>query len=129
MEMMPKYGNFEDLKKILLHKRIKTWDSEKLILEDDTEVFVKESEYECCSSADGEFRDVVLDAVITAVSDPLVTDIPDDDTNVNAAVVVIYHNQNIVALADCNADAGNGGYYYSVCSLVVNDIHYKVVDA
>lgn len=127
---MRKYGDFEDLKKILLYKRIVKWDSDSLTLEDGTIVSVQESEYECCANADGEFRDVELDAVITAVSDPLVTDIPDpdDDTIINAGIVTIYHNQNIVALADCYANAGNGGCYYSICSLVVNDVHYKVVE-
>lgn len=30
---------------------------------------------------------------------------------------------------DWGADAGNGGYYYSVCSLVIKNVHYKVVEA
>lgn len=43
--------------------------------------------------------------------------------------VTLYHNQNPIAIADCEADAGNGGYYYSVCSLVIKNVHYKVVEA
>ncbi|OTO15139.1 MULTISPECIES: DUF7448 domain-containing protein [Enterococcus] len=125
---MREYGDFEDLKNLLLYKRIVKWDSDTLTLEDGTVVSVEESEYDCCANAYGEFREVELDAVITAVSDPLVTDIPDDDTRINAGIVTIYHNQNIVALADCYANAGNGGYYYSICSLVVDDVHYKVVE-
>lgn len=31
--------------------------------------------------------------------------------------------------ADCYANDGNGGYYYSVGSLVVKGIHYPVVEA
>lgn len=119
---MRKYGDFEDLKNLLLYKRIVKWDGDTLTLEDGTVVSVEESEYDCCANAYGEFREVELDAVITAVSNPLVTDIPDDDTRINAGIVTIYHNQNIVA------DAGNGGYYYSICSLVVDDVHYKVVE-
>lgn len=126
---MPKYGKFEELKKQLLHKKIVSWEIDKLILEDGTEVSIQESEQDCCATADGDFKNVVLDAVITQVSEPLVTEIPDDDTEWNAAVITIYHNHNIIALADCNANAGNGGYYYSVCSLVVDGIHYKVVEA
>ena len=34
----------------------------------------------------------------------------------------------IIAQAECNADSGNGGYYYSVCSIRVNGIDYKVVE-
>lgn len=43
--------------------------------------------------------------------------------------VTIYHNQNPIALAECEADDGNGGYYYSVGSLVIGKIHFPVVEA
>ncbi|MEB3521030.1 hypothetical protein SM122_10775 [Streptococcus sp. S2(2023)] len=43
--------------------------------------------------------------------------------------VTIYHNQNPIALAECEADDGNGGFYYSVGSLVIGNIHFPVVDA
>lgn len=47
----------------------------------------------------------------------------------NHNTVTIYSNQNPVAQADCYADAGNGGYYFSVCSLVIGDVYFPVVEA
>lgn len=43
----------------------------------------------------------------------------DGDGTTNFAVVKILHNQNPIALADCYANDGNGGYYFSVLSLNV----------
>ena len=55
--------------------------------------------------------------------------IPDFDTIINEVRVTLFHNQNPIALAEMTADAGNGGYYYSVGSLVVNGIHFPIVQA
>jgi len=126
---MRKYGDYEEFKKQLLYKRIVEWDKDKLVLDDGTIITIECSESDCCAYAYGNFKDVKLDAVITNVSDPIVKNIPDEDTNVNEAVITIYHNQNPIALAECSANAGNGGYYYSVGSFVIKDIHYKVVEA
>lgn len=127
--MWPEYKDFNELKERLLHKRIVKWDEDELTLEDGLVLKIKETEQDCCASAGGKFKDVVLDAVITDVSEPVVTNVPDDDTIVNTAIVTIYHNQNPIAIADCYADAGNGGYYYSVCSFVVGTDNYKIVEA
>lgn len=75
-----RYGSLEELKELLLYKRIVKWDKDFLLLEDGTKV-------------------------------------------------TIYHNQNPIALAECEADDGNGGYYYSVGSLVIGKIHFPVVEA
>lgn len=56
-------------------------------------------------------------------------EIPDFDTIVNEVKITLFHNQNRIALAEMSADAGNGGFYYSVGSFVVNGIHFPVVDA
>ena len=40
----------------------------------------------------------------------------------------IFHNQNVIAQADMEADAGNGGYYYSVGSIVVGEVHFPIVE-
>lgn len=124
-----KYGNYEDFKKQLLYKRIIEWNEDKLVLEDGTIITIECSEQDCCAEAYGKFKDVVLDAVITNVSEPIITNIPDDDTTVNQAEITIYHNQNPIALAEVTADAGNGGFYYSIGSFVVKNIHYQVVQA
>ena len=85
-----------------------------------------------CASAGGEFKDVKLDAVITDVEfgEPEVDEGDEDFGEYSMRnTVTLYHNQNPIAIADCEADAGNGGYYYSVCSLVIKNVHYKVVEA
>lgn len=92
----------------------------------------EESEQDCCASAGGEFKDVKLDAVITDVEfgEPEVDEGDEDFGEYSMRnTVTLYHNQNPIAIADCEADAGNGGYYYSVCSLVIKNVHYKVVEA
>lgn len=58
-----------------------------------------------------------------------VTKKDDGGTTENRNTVTIYHNQNPIALAECEANDGNGGYYYSVGSLVVGKIHFPVVEA
>ena len=127
--MWKEYKDFNELKERLLHKRIVKWDEDELTLEDGLVLKIECTEQDCCANAYGEFKDVVLDAVITDVSEPVVTNVPDDDTIVNTAIVTIYHNQNPIAVADCYADAGNGAYYYSVCSFVVGTDNYKIVEA
>ena len=127
--MLIEYKDFDELRKRLLYKRIVKWEKNILTLDDGLVLKIEETEQDCCASAYGEFKDVVLDAVITDVSDVVITNVPDDDTVVNTAVVTIYHNQNPIAIADCYADAGNGAYYYSVCSFVIDKDCYKIVEA
>lgn len=127
---MVEYGNWEYLEKLLVGKRIVSATKDRLTLEDGTIVEVKESEYDCCASADGEWNNVTLDAVITAVKieDEKTVEYTNSCEVDKYATVVVYHNQNVIAQANCEANNGNGGYYYSVCSLVVKDVHYKVVE-
>lgn len=125
----PEYGKYEEFKKILLNKKIVEWDEDRLVLDDGTNVTIECSEQDCCANAVGNFSDVELDAMITDVSDPDVVNIDDWDTTINQATIKIFHNKNIIARAEVTADAGNGGYYYSVGSFVVKEIHYPVVRA
>jgi hypothetical protein len=123
------YGNLNDLNKHLLYKRIVKWNENKLVLDDGTIVTLEESEQDCCASASGKFSNVELDAVITNVEVGEQVNIPDDDTTINEVTVTLFHNQNPIALAEMTADAGNGGYYYSIGSFVVNGIHFPIVEA
>lgn len=125
-----KYGEFEDLKKVLLHQKIKEWTKDELVLEDGTRVTIEMSESDCCADAGGEFKNVELDAVITEVIRlEKGHQEYNGDGHTSRAEIVLFHNQNVVAQADCYANDGNGGYYYSVCSIVVKDVHYQVCDA
>ncbi|MBZ2139772.1 hypothetical protein K1I73_05370 [Streptococcus gordonii] len=124
-----RYGSLEELKELLLYKRIVKWDKDCLELEDGIKVTIKMSESDCCAWAGGEFKNVKLDAVITDVKfgEPNKFDNGDGTTCLNT--VTIYHNQNPIALAECEANDGNGGFYYSIGSLVIGKIHFPVVEA
>ena len=124
-----RYGSLEELKELLLYKRIVKWDKDFLLLEDGTKVTIEMSESDCCAWAGGEFKDVTLDAVITDVKIGEPTKFDNGDGTTCQNTVTIYHNQNTIALAECEADDGNGGFYYSVGSLVINKIHFPVVEA
>lgn len=122
-----RYGSLEELKELLLYKRIVKWDKDFLLLEDGTKVTIEMSESDCCASAGGVFQDVSLDAVITNVEIGEQEEIPVHWGVGYRNKVTIFHNQNPVAVADCEAE--HNGYYYSVGSLVIGDIHFPVVKA
>lgn len=125
-----RYGTLEELKELLLYKRIVRWDTDYLLLENGVKVTIEMSESDCCACAGGEFQNVTLDAVITDIKIGEQTKEKDDwGITTSTNTVTIYHNQNPIALAECKANDGNGGYYYSVASLVIGNIHFPVVDA
>ena len=120
----------EELKQSLLYKTITAWDNNSLTLSDGTKVIIECTDNDCCAWAGGEFKDVTLDAIVTDVTIGGITTFVDPcDMTTNKVTITVYHNQNPIALAECYADNGNGGYYYSVCSLVVNGVNHPVVSA
>ena len=123
---------FEKVKELLLFKKIVEWNSDYIILEDGTKVEVYCSEQDCCAYASGNFKNVELDAVITDVDYKVIKDREwdeYDDTIVSEAVLTLFHNQNVIAQNMVEADAGNGGYYYSVASLKIGNIELAILDA
>lgn len=123
----------KELKECLLYKKIVKYEDDKLYLDDGTIVSVEETESDCCAYAFGSFNDVKLEAVITDVKvgeyEDNGLDAEYDDEYENHNTVTIYSNQNPIAQAECHANAGNGGYYFSVCSLVIGDAYFPVVEA
>nr|DAO95070.1 MAG TPA: hypothetical protein [Caudoviricetes sp.] len=121
----------EELKERLLYKRIVKFEEDKLYLDDGTIVSIEETDSDCCASAFGEFKKVELEALITDVKVGEYKDNGEDadEEYSNKNTVTIYSNQNPVAQAECYADAGNGGYYFSICSLVIGDVYFPVVKA
>ena len=120
----------EELKQSLLYKTITTWDNDSLTLSDGTKVTIECTDNDCCAWAGGEFKDITLDAAITDVKIGDITAYEDESyEQTNEVTITVYHNQNPIAIAECYANNGNGGYYYSVCSLVVNGVHHPVVSA
>lgn len=128
-ESKGRYGTKEELEELILFKRVVEWTKDKLVLEDGTEITIKMSESDCCAYAGGEFEVKNLDAMITDVEIGKIEKVADDrwgDVETRS-VVKLFHNQNPIAQA--NMEAGHNGYYYSVGSLVINDIHFPVVEA
>ena len=123
-----RYGKIEELEKRILYKKVIEWNEEKLVLEDGTIIEIEMSESECCAYAGGEFKNVKLDALITDIHISEVKEGTSDWGYIeNKATVTLFHNQNPIAQADM--EAGHNGYYYSVGSLVIDNIHFPVVDA
>lgn len=110
---------FDELRELLLYRKITSWNRNTIVLDNGIEISIEETDQDCCAHASGEFTDVVLDAAITNVSDIKYESWNDDDTYGCSATVTIVHNQNVICRAVGDADAGNGGYYYSVASFVV----------
>lgn len=118
------------LTKYLVGRRITTADDDILTLDDGTTLRLYESDYDCCAGAHGgwEILDPSrLEAAITSVEYED-HDYDDGDTRVAKCKITIFHNQNPVALGDGYADAGNGGYYFSVLSLEITADGTEVYD-
>lgn len=122
-----RYGTLEELKDLLLYKCIVKWDADCLELENGVKVTIEMSESDCCACAGGEFQNVTLDALITDVEIGEQVKTSNEWSVGSCNKVTIYHNQNPIALAECYAE--HNGYYYSVGSLVIGDIHFPVVEA
>jgi hypothetical protein len=94
-----------------------------LVLEDGTILNLYMSESDCCASAYGEWDIPNLEAGITDVQFHVSQDREpseyDDGSHESRATITILHNQNSVTTANCYADDGNGGYYFSVLNLEI----------
>lgn len=110
---------FNELRKAMLYHRITEWNGNTIRLDNGMTLAIEETAQDCCASAHGQFEDVVLDAAIANISDIQYEPWEDDDTYGCSATVTIMHNRNIICKAVADADAGNGGYYYSIASFVV----------
>lgn len=114
---------FEDFKNMLLYRKIIKWEDNKIVLDNNIEISIEETEQDCCACAYGQFEDVILDAAITNVSDieyePWENEYGGGEYGCKATVTIM-HNRNVICKAVGNADAGNGGYYYSIASFVIH---------
>ena len=111
--------DFDYLRKQMLFHRIVEWKDNRIVLDNGMELRIEETEQDCCAGASGQFEDVVLDAAITHISDIEYEPWQDDDTYGCYATVTIMHNRNLICKATGYADAGNGGYYFSIASFCV----------
>jgi len=112
----------EEFKKRIVGQTIKRVNEDSLVLDNGTVLELYESDHDCCALAWAEFK--VLDADNLHAG---ITDVEFHDEEYNAEYdrygtkmkITILHNQNPIVRGDCMADAGNGGYYFSVLSLRV----------
>ena len=111
--------SWEELKNMLLYRKIVEWTEDKLVLDNSIEITIEMTDSDCCANAYGDFSDVKLDAVITDISKPKNKYFDDGYTYGNTAVVKFLHNRNLICKANGYADAGNGGYYFSIASFVL----------
>lgn len=110
---------FDALRQLLLYRRIVKWDDDRIELDNGVKIRIEMTDFDCCARASGAFKNVVLDAAITSVSEIAREKWEDGDTYGCRARVTIMHNRNPICEAYANADAGNGGYYYSIASFIV----------
>lgn len=82
-------------------------------------IAIEETAQDCCASAFGRFENVEIGAVIIGVTEPKYEPWEDCNTYGCSAEVKILYNDLDFCRAYGNADAGNGGYYYSTASFVV----------
>lgn len=113
--------NFEQFKQKLLYHHIVEWNKNTIILDNGIKITIEETEQDCCAGAWGEFSDVQLNAAITSVHEPNRESWEDEDTYGCSAVVKFMHNRNLICKGYADADAGNGGYYYSIASFVIRE--------
>lgn len=112
--------SFEEFRSMLLYHRIVEWNRSRIVLDNGVSISIEETEQDCCASAGGIFVNVALDAAITYVSEPKYDFNEEWDGGYStSAVVKFLHNQNLICQANGEADAGNGGYYYSIASFVI----------
>jgi len=122
--------SFNDFREMLLYKSVVEWNKKEnyIVLDNGMRITIKMTESDCCAYASGEFEDVKLEAVITDVTEPKYSPWEDYDTYGCSAVVKMLHNQNLICKVNADADAGNGGYYFSIASFIVtyNDSEFSV---
>ena len=112
---------FNEFRELLLFHKVVEWNQQLnyIVLDNGTKITIAMTDSDCCAYASGTFDNVELDAAITAVTEPEYEEWDDGYTYGCKAVVKMMHNQNLICSVNADADAGNGGYYYSVASFVV----------
>ena len=111
----------------LVGKRIVGWSEDYLKLDDGTIITIEMTEFDCCASAYGEFKDVELEAVITDIrfNKPVLNSPYEDGYETYTTQEVVFvHNQNKIAQANLYADNGNGDFYYSVVAFKIKGVYY-----
>ena len=114
--------SFNKFREMLLYRSVVEWNKKRnyIVLDNGMKITIKMTDSDCCAYASGEFEDVKLEAIITDVTEPKYSPWNDEDTYGCSAIVKMLHNQNLICKVNADADAGNGGYYFSIASFIVN---------
>lgn len=116
------------LKELLLYKEIESAEDNTLILKDGTQIEFYLSAYDCCAIACGDWiLSDNFEGCITNITHKYSEEKEYGQTQVTLKLT-IFHNQNEIAQAECYADNGNGGYYFSVLSVNVKSINGETLD-
>ena len=119
--------SLEKFKQVLLYKEIAEANEDILTLKDGTTVKFYMSDNDWCALAYGDWKLLEnFEGVITDVKFKATEEYFCGATK--KLFITILHNQNEVAQAECHADGGNEGYYYSVLSVRVTNIDGKKID-
>lgn len=111
---------FDDFRFYLINRKIVSWNGDnEITLDSGLRIAIEETAQDCCAAAFGRFENVKLDAVIIGVTEPNYSPWEECDTYGCRAEVKILYNDLDFCRATGDADAGNGGYYYSLASFVV----------
>lgn len=111
---------FEDFRALLINRRIVAWNGDnEITLDNGVVISIEETAQDCCAHAFGHFENVKIDAAIIGVTEPFYESWENEDTSGCWAEVKILYNDLDFCRAYGDADAGNGGYYFSIASFVV----------
>ena len=118
---MAQQVSFETFRNMILYHKVVEWNQEMnyIVLDNGIKITIAMTDSDCCAYASGQFENVQLDAAITEVTERECHPWDDGDTYGCSVTVKMLHNQNLVCSVNANADAGNGGYYFSIASFVV----------
>jgi len=119
---------FEELAKRIQGARIVSADGGTLVLDNEMELELYESSWDCCATAFGEWSPLELEAGITNVTRSATEEWDDGDTFGAVATLTVLHGNQALATAEMSANAGNGGYYFSILSLRVKTPRGIVAD-
>ena len=105
------------LKELLVGARVVRAKNHLLELDNGIELSLYMSDSDCCACALGDWFAEDLEAGITNVKVSEPEEYDSGDSYGAVATITILHQDKTLARAEMDADAGNGGYYFSVLSL------------
>lgn len=112
----------ERLRELLIGQKVIKADEDTLTLDNGVTLELYQSAQDCCAYASGYWEITNpdnLEAGITDITYEHDAEEHSDESHTNTLTITLLHNQNPVAQAHCEANDGNGGYYFSVLSLRV----------